>query len=97
MTNSTVANAPTTDYREHVSMGLLYDVLRVLDDAGIRWADDDGRRRSDALVALCELADAVAGPPPAAPESVCESYVRRARMYIELDRLEREMGISSTL
>jgi len=44
-----------------VTLTLLADVVDVLKDHGIGWADDDPRRKADAFVALVKLADAVAG------------------------------------
>lgn len=54
----------TSGYRSRVTAGLLYDTVKLLEAAGGRWAGEDPERRADALVALCELADAVAGPSP---------------------------------
>lgn len=57
------AAAPSAgDYRQAVTFGLLYDVIGLLADAGVTWADDAPSRRADALVCLCALADAIAGP-----------------------------------
>ena len=48
---------------EHlVTHSLLCDVVKVLEDHGFTWADDDPGRKADVLVALCRMAEAMAGP-----------------------------------
>jgi len=51
-----------TDYRDKVTVGLLVDLLDVFEEHGIGWADDDPRRRADAVIAMDRFADAIAGP-----------------------------------
>ncbi len=45
----------------NVTAGLLVDVLRVLAEHGITWADSEPRRWADAVAALVGLAEAVGG------------------------------------
>ena len=45
-----------------LTIGTMADVLEVLARAGITWADDDPTRKSDALVALTEMVEAIAAP-----------------------------------
>jgi hypothetical protein len=52
---------PADDYRTRVTMGLLLDATGLLIDHGICWGEGDWRR-ARAMVALCALADAMAGP-----------------------------------
>lgn len=51
------------DYTDRVTVGLVYDVLQLLAAHGIVMVDDDCLRHTDVLTAVCQLADAVAGPP----------------------------------
>lgn len=49
------------DYRDRVTAGLLYDVMKLLDRHGIVCPDDQPWRITAVLEALCHMADAVAG------------------------------------
>lgn len=49
-------------YQDHVTIGLLYDTLQLFEEHGITRADNQRWRIAQALLALCQMADAIAGP-----------------------------------